>query len=62
MKDVEAAKCLMLIPRVRGDVKSIAKRLSEDGQEPWPEELKTFLSYLRVLEEQIEEKHPVNIK
>ena len=62
MKDTEAAKCLQLIPRIRGDVKSVAKRLSDEGQEPWPEELKEFLNYLRVLEEQIEEKHPINIK
>ncbi len=62
MKDTEAVKCLHLIGRIRGDVKSVAKRTSDNGELPWPKELKDFLSYLRGLEEQIEEKHPLNIK
>ena len=60
-KDNDIAKCLTLIPRIVGDVKSVAKRTaSDDGA--WPNEIKEFLAYLHTLKDGLEEKFPNNIK
>lgn len=55
------AACGTLIPQTIGRVKSIAKRVTPEG-EPWPEEIRTFLRYLRDLEDQIDQNFPANIK
>ena len=57
--DTDIAKCLTLIPRIVGDVKSVAKRVSEDA---WPQEIRDFLTYLHTLKDGLEEKFPNNIK
>ena len=61
MKENDAALCLRLIPKVNGDLKSVAKRLADDAG-TWPREIRDFMLYLRELEQTIEEKHPLNIK
>ena len=55
--DNDAVKCLSLVPRVIGDVKSIAKRITPEGQ-PWPDEVRACLRYFRELEEELEQQFP----
>lgn len=57
----EAYKALALIARAVGDIKSVAKRISPEG-ENWPEEIRQFLKYLRELQDELDQSFPANIK
>ena len=59
--DNDAVKCLALVPRIIGDIKSVAKRITAEGQ-PWPDEVRSFLKYCRELEENLEQQFPNHIR
>lgn len=53
----EAERALVLIRRILGYTKSVARMRTEEGQ-PWPEEVRAFRTYLRGIEDELEQRFP----
>ena len=62
LQQSDAAKLTgTIVPRVIGDIKSVAKRISNNG-EAWPEEIRQALRFFRELQDELDQQFPNNIK